>query len=139
MIRITPFRLITLQCSQIGFTLLRTFTAGLLIQRPPAVRRCGLLGDRHQNRDKLRNLLGLDTQSKARTCKVADLLTPRMPRSRKRLDRHSARVLPALVPEAGAGDTRGLRLGAGHNGASDGTIVRPRRQAQGEHTPTALT
>jgi hypothetical protein len=24
--RITPFRLITLQCSQIGFTLLRTFT-----------------------------------------------------------------------------------------------------------------
>jgi len=27
MMRITPFRLITLQCSQIGFTLLRTFTA----------------------------------------------------------------------------------------------------------------
>jgi hypothetical protein len=26
MMRITPFRLITLQCSQIGFTLLRTFT-----------------------------------------------------------------------------------------------------------------
>jgi len=26
MMRVTPFRLITLQCSQIGFTLLRTFT-----------------------------------------------------------------------------------------------------------------
>jgi len=26
MIRITPFRLTTLQCSQIGFTLVRTFT-----------------------------------------------------------------------------------------------------------------
>jgi hypothetical protein len=26
MMRMTPFRLITLQCSQIGFTLLRTFT-----------------------------------------------------------------------------------------------------------------
>jgi hypothetical protein len=26
MIRITPWRLITLQCSQIGLTLLRTFT-----------------------------------------------------------------------------------------------------------------
>jgi hypothetical protein len=66
MMRITPFRLITLQCSQMGFTLLRTFTDKLLIQRPPAVRPCGLLGDRHQNRDKLRNLLGLDTQSKPR-------------------------------------------------------------------------
>jgi hypothetical protein len=26
MIRITPFRLTTLQCSQMGFTLVRTFT-----------------------------------------------------------------------------------------------------------------
>jgi hypothetical protein len=29
MIRVTPLRLITLQCSQIGFTLLRTFTGAL--------------------------------------------------------------------------------------------------------------
>src|SRR5688500_5852262 len=29
MMRVTPFRLMTLQCSQIGFTLLRTFTSEL--------------------------------------------------------------------------------------------------------------
>jgi hypothetical protein len=28
MMRVTPFRFTTLQCSQIGFTLLRTFTGG---------------------------------------------------------------------------------------------------------------
>jgi hypothetical protein len=28
MMRVTPLRLITLQCSQMGFTLLRTFTTG---------------------------------------------------------------------------------------------------------------
>src|SRR5579883_1013907 len=35
MMRMTPLRLITLQCSQIGFTLVRTFTDGLLTQRDP--------------------------------------------------------------------------------------------------------
>src|SRR5690606_5035797 len=33
MIRVTPSRLITLQCSQIGLTLLRTFTGALQISR----------------------------------------------------------------------------------------------------------
>jgi hypothetical protein len=39
MIRVTPWRLITLQCSQIGFTLERTFTVVLLLAPGPAFAR----------------------------------------------------------------------------------------------------
>jgi hypothetical protein len=38
MMRMTPFRLITLQCSQIGLTLLRTFTDTPLVTEEIAVK-----------------------------------------------------------------------------------------------------
>jgi hypothetical protein len=34
MIRVTPFRFTTLQCSQIGRTLVRTFTVALSVLKP---------------------------------------------------------------------------------------------------------
>jgi hypothetical protein len=39
MTRVTPLRLTTLQCSQIGFTLERTFTVVLLLAPGPAFAR----------------------------------------------------------------------------------------------------
>jgi len=46
MMRVTPFRLITLQCSQIGFTLVLTFT----VDSRTRLLNCGLkIGQDHQN------------------------------------------------------------------------------------------